>query len=232
MPRQEVGRPVSRWTWVASWDPWWDSPRSERAKHSKSSILMAHCVVMIDENEKAFAGATGGQGDSGVSSRMFGTLLTWLNDHTSDAFVVCTANDVSRLPPEFSRGRTVRRSSSSSICQPQTKGWHLGHVSRTVRHLGRGTTTNDEQWTGAEIRSCCRLAALLDVPLTQAAHNVVPVATTSAESVQRLREWASGSLSGCGVWRLSSRLRQKKDSESTLSVRRRISRVNSRREAS
>jgi hypothetical protein len=51
---------------------------------------------------------------------------------------------------------------------------------------------NDEQWTGAEIRSCCRLAALLDVPLVQAAQNVVPVAVTAAESVERLRTWASG----------------------------------------
>ena len=34
---------------------------------------------------------------------MFGTFLSWLNDHTSDVFVVCTANDVSKLPPEFAR---------------------------------------------------------------------------------------------------------------------------------
>jgi hypothetical protein len=47
-------------------------------------------------------------------------------------------------------------------------------------------------WTGAEIRSCCRLAALLDVPLVEAANNVVPVAVTAAESVTRLRDWASG----------------------------------------
>jgi hypothetical protein len=50
----------------------------------------------------------------------------------------------------------------------------------------------DEGWTGAEIRACCRLAALLDLPLVQAAQNVVPVAVTAAESVTRLRAWASG----------------------------------------
>jgi len=50
----------------------------------------------------------------------------------------------------------------------------------------------DELWTGAEIRSCCRLAALLDVPLMAAAQNVVPVAVTAAESVEKLRSWASG----------------------------------------
>ena len=47
-------------------------------------------------------------------------------------------------------------------------------------------------WTGAEIRACCRLSALLDVPLLEAGKNIVPVAVTAAESVERLRNWASG----------------------------------------
>jgi len=41
-------------------------------------------------------------------------------------------------------------------------------------------------------QSCCRLAALLDLPLSEAARNVVPIAATAAESVERLRAWASG----------------------------------------
>jgi len=51
---------------------------------------------------------------------------------------------------------------------------------------------DDSSWTGAEIRGCCRLSALLDVPLVEAARNIVPVAVTAAESVERLRSWASG----------------------------------------
>ena len=47
-------------------------------------------------------------------------------------------------------------------------------------------------WTGAEIKSCCRLAALLDVPLVQAAQNVVPVAVTAGDKIESLRQWASG----------------------------------------
>ena len=50
----------------------------------------------------------------------------------------------------------------------------------------------DTDFTGAEIKSCCRLAALLDVPLVEAAQNIVPVAVTAGESVERLRDWASG----------------------------------------
>lgn len=62
----------------------------------------------------------------------------------------------------------------------------------------------DDNWTGAEIKACCRLAALLDLPLRAAAQNVVPVAVTAAESVERLRNWASGrclSADAAGVYR-------------------------------
>jgi hypothetical protein len=50
----------------------------------------------------------------------------------------------------------------------------------------------DRDWTPAEIKSCCRLSALLDVPLIEAAQNIVPVAVTAGEAVERLRNWASG----------------------------------------
>ncbi len=65
---------------------------------------MAPCVCMIDEVEKALSGVgSSGQTDSGVSARLFGTFLTWLNDHQSDVFTICTCNDISKLPPEFAR---------------------------------------------------------------------------------------------------------------------------------
>jgi hypothetical protein len=44
----------------------------------------------------------------------------------------------------------------------------------------------------AEIKSCCRLASLLEVPLVQAAQHVVPVAVTAGEKIEGLRQWASG----------------------------------------
>lgn len=63
----------------------------------------APCILLIDELEKALAGASGHNGDSGVSQRLFGTLLSWMNDHRSQVFVVATANDVSKLPAELKR---------------------------------------------------------------------------------------------------------------------------------
>jgi hypothetical protein len=50
----------------------------------------------------------------------------------------------------------------------------------------------DKNWTGAEIKACCRLSVLLEQSLIEAAKNVVPVAVTAAESIDKLRQWASG----------------------------------------
>ena len=57
---------------------------------------------------------------------------------------------------------------------------------------GNFSRPDDANWTGAEIKSCCRLASLLDVPLVQAAQNVVPVAGTAGDKIEGLRQWASG----------------------------------------
>lgn len=167
--------------------------QSEQRTREALRILdaMAPCVAMIDEVEKAFAGISGSN-DSGVASRMFGTFLTWLNDHESDVYVVCTANDVSRLPPEFSRAERFDGVFFLDLpgAEEREAIWtmYLGRFELDARQR----RPDDANWTGAEIRACCRLAALLDLPLVQAAQNVVPVAVTAAESVERLRTWASG----------------------------------------
>ncbi len=151
---------------------------------------MAPCVLMLDECEKALAGASG-HTDSGVSARLFGTFLTWLSDHTSEVVVVCTSNDISKLPPEFAR---AERFDGVFFCDLPSSGekariWEIyqQHYELPAQELPRSC-----DWTGAEIKSCCRLAALLDVPLMEAAKQVVPVAVTAAESVEKLRDWASG----------------------------------------
>lgn len=61
------------------------------------------CIVLVDEIEKALAGSTGEAGDGGVSADALGALLAWMNDRTSEAFVIATANNIDRLPPELLR---------------------------------------------------------------------------------------------------------------------------------
>ena len=154
---------------------------------------MAPCVCLIDEVEKALSGvASSGQTDSGVSARLFGTLLTWMNDHTSDVFLACTCNDISKLPPEFSRAE--RFDGVFFVDLPGTRERRqIWSIYIAMFDLApKQQKPIDADWTGAEIKSCCRLAALLDVPLVEAAQNVVPVARTAHESVEKLRSWASG----------------------------------------
>jgi AAA+ superfamily predicted ATPase len=64
---------------------------------------MSPVVLWIDEIEKAFASASSDSADGGLSQRMFGTLLTWMQDHSAPIFLIATANNIDRLPPELMR---------------------------------------------------------------------------------------------------------------------------------
>ena len=122
---------------------------------------------------------------------MFGTLLSWMNDHTSDVYLIATCNDISKLPPEFSRAERFDAVVFLDLSGRDEKQaiWDL-YLDMFEQDRDQ-RLPDDTNWTGAEVRACCRLAALLDVPLMQAAQNVVPVAVTAAESVDQLRNWAS-----------------------------------------
>ncbi len=58
------------------------------------------CLLWIDEIEKGLS--TGG-GDGGTSLRVFGTILSWMQEKSKPVFVIATANDITRLPPELMR---------------------------------------------------------------------------------------------------------------------------------
>ena len=84
---------------------------------------------------------------------------------------------------------------------PKLRNWFAKTANNRPSHksqhersmpIGNCSRPDDANWTGAEIKSCCRLASLLDVPLVQAAQNVVPVAVTAGDKIEGLRQWASG----------------------------------------
>jgi len=65
---------------------------------------VAPCVLWIDEIEKGLSGVqSSSSSDAGTTARVFGTLLTWLQEKTAPVFVIATANDISQLPPELLR---------------------------------------------------------------------------------------------------------------------------------
>jgi SpoVK/Ycf46/Vps4 family AAA+-type ATPase len=103
-----------------------------------------------------------------------------------------TCNDASKLPPEFARAERFDGVFFVDLPSRDQKdaiwGIYTGHYGLDAKQ----TRPDDANWTGAEIKSCCRLASLLDVPLVQAAQNVVPVAVTAGDKIEGLRQWASG----------------------------------------
>lgn len=72
-------------------------------KAIRQAEAIAPCVLWIDELEKAFSGIGGIGGGTDVTTRLFGNFLTWLQEKNSPVFVVATANDIIKLPPELLR---------------------------------------------------------------------------------------------------------------------------------
>lgn len=72
-------------------------------KALRLSEAISPCVLWIDEIEKAFAGVGSDGGGNDVTTRLFGQFLTWMQEKENTVFIVATANDISRMPPEFLR---------------------------------------------------------------------------------------------------------------------------------
>ncbi|MCP2729029.1 AAA family ATPase [Limnofasciculus baicalensis] len=69
----------------------------------QTAEALAPCILWVDEIEKGLGGASGGEGDSGTTRRVFGNFLTWMQEKQALVFVFATANQINRLPPELLR---------------------------------------------------------------------------------------------------------------------------------
>lgn len=152
---------------------------------------MAPCVLYCDELDRQFASGSGAT-DSGVGKRLEQAFLTWMNDHTSEVFFVGTSNDIQSLPTAFTRAERWDGVFFVDFPSPsmRLKIWYQYAAFFDLPTDQPLPASPD--WTGAEIRACCRLASLLGITLCEAAAHVVPIAHTAAETVQRLRTWAHG----------------------------------------
>lgn len=79
----------------------------ESEENMRKALLLSEaispCVLWIDEIEKAFSGVGASGGGSDVTTRLFGQFLTWMQEKENTVFIVSTANDISKIPPEFLR---------------------------------------------------------------------------------------------------------------------------------
>jgi AAA+ superfamily predicted ATPase len=167
---------------------------------------MAPVVLWIDEIEKAFASAGTDSADGGLSQRMFGTLLSWMQDHRQPIFLIATANDLARLPPELMRKGRFDEIFFIDLPGPSERetifAVHLGKRQRDKANfdLARLVTASDG-FTGAEIEQavisglysaysekteCTTDHILAAIDTTQ------PLSVVMREPVERLRSWAKG----------------------------------------
>jgi len=82
-----------------------DSLLGASEQNMRKAMMLAEtvspCILWVDEMEKAFAGSGAGSLNAGAATRVFGTFLTWMQEHTTPVFVIATANDIEGLPPEL-----------------------------------------------------------------------------------------------------------------------------------
>ena len=177
---------------------------SERNIREATQIaeVIAPCVLWVDEIEKAFAGSAR---DSGTSSRVLATFLTWMEEKRAPVFVFATANDVERLPPEFLRkGRFDELfflDLPSAREREQILEVHLGRKGLTMIRsrfdlpkIARAT----EGFVGSELEAVVKegmFAPFMDgqreietEDLLRAAGDMVPLAKSNRERIERLRQ--------------------------------------------
>jgi len=166
---------------------------------------MAPCVLWIDEAEKGLSGTkASGELDSGVTARVVGTILTWMQEKTAPVFVIATANDVSKLPPELLRkGRfdeiffvdLPNEEERSEIVKIQLK--------KRNRELGememKKIVEASKDYTGAEIEQAV-IAGLYECfeekerkltanDVVNAIKSFIPLSTTMQREIDELRDW-------------------------------------------
>jgi len=181
----------------------------------KMAEAVAPCILWIDEIEKGLAGARGDGGDSGVTTRVFGTLLTWMEENQKPVFTIATANDIAGLPTELLRKGRFDEIFFIDLPNAQERAnilaIHLARHHRDPRDFDlSGHVRVTDGFSGAEIEQAVISALyaafaegaeteLEDRHLQQAVAETVPLSTTMADRIAQLRQDAGKR------WRLASR---------------------------
>ena len=174
-------------------------------KAVKVAEAVAPCVLWLDEIEKGLSGTrSSGELDAGVTSRVFGTLTTWLQEKTAPVFVVATANDITQLPPELLRKGRFDEIFFVDLPSEQERQEILGiHLRKRNRDPAafdlRALADRSEGFSGAEIEQAI-IAALHRAfrqnremttdDILAAMGGSIPLVVTMEEEIQSLREWA------------------------------------------
>ncbi len=172
---------------------------------------IAPCVMWIDEIEKGFTGMEANS-DGGTIARMFGTMLTWMQEKDAPVFVLATANNIDSLPPEMLRKGRFDEIFFVDLPDRAQRDeiWriHLGYRARLGKDallLDRidiaGLSEFSEGYSGAEIAAAVvegAFAALAADEHLEGRHLLAalsaspPLSRTRSEAIDKLRAWARG----------------------------------------
>jgi SpoVK/Ycf46/Vps4 family AAA+-type ATPase len=197
-------RPLLRMDVGALYDKYVGESERRLRDALRQAEMMAPIVLWIDEIEKAFAAAASQSNDGGLSKRMFGCLLTWMQEHNYPVFLVATANDIEALPPELMRkGRfdeiffvdLPREDVRRQIFEIHLRKRKRNPQSYELDQLA----TQTDGFSGAEIeqavmaglhKAFAEKRQLTTEDLLEIVRNSPPLSVTMAEKVAGLRRWA------------------------------------------
>jgi SpoVK/Ycf46/Vps4 family AAA+-type ATPase len=168
----------------------------------KTAEVMAPCVLWLDEIEKGLAT---GEGDSGTSHRVLGTLLTWMAERKSRVMLVATANDVAALPPELVRKGRFDEVFFVDLPSPEQRADILAiHMRKRGLETGGGDlaplVAASDAFSGAELEQAvvaALYAAQSSAQKSTPAHVLAeirrtrPLAVLMREHIEHLRAWAA-----------------------------------------
>lgn len=188
------------------------SSEENMRKAIKTAEAVAPSILWVDEIEKSLSGINS-NGDSGTSSRIFGTFLTWMQEKTAPVFVIATANNISGLPAELLRkGRFDEIFFVDLPTHRERKEIFKLHLEKRLKDkdVASKLEVNDllfekladmtEGFVGAEIEQVVITAlyeaffnkrALEFFDLENTVKNVVPLSVTQKEQILSLRQWAN-----------------------------------------
>ena len=197
-------RPLLRMDVGALYDRYIGESERRLSDAFRQAEMMAPIVLWIDEIEKAFASAASRNIDGGLSQRMFGALLTWMQEHTPPVFLVATANDIEALPPELLRKGRFDEIFFVDLPELETRkqifAIHLRKRKRDPAKVDLDTLAElSDGFSGAEIEQAIISALheafanksdLTTELIASALRESPPLSVTMAEKVAELRAWA------------------------------------------
>jgi hypothetical protein len=197
------GVPLLRLDFGALYNKYYGETERNLRESLKQAELMRPCTLWIDEIEKGISQGDGAEG--GVSQRVLGTLLTWMAESAEQVFIVATANDIEKLPPELLRKGRLDEIFFVDLPDEAARevifGIHLVKRDLDAQEFDLGLlTAASDGFSGAEIEQAVVAGLYAAHAQGQSLNTKIlaeelaatrPLSVVMAEKIRALRAWAA-----------------------------------------